>query len=223
MPRSVSMCSAVAELGAELRHVLVDGARAAGELEAPDPLEQLLAREREAGVLHEAGEQVELLHREVERGARPRSFAGAALQLHVSERQDIGRRLGLRPPQHRLDPRDELARAERFRHVVVCAQLQAEHTVDLLVARREHDHRRLGAGADLSADLEAVDAGEPDVEHHEAERVPLELHQAILAAAHPHHPVAVALQVGAHQVADVEVVFDDEDGAVHAPPRREGR
>ena len=72
----------------------------------------------------------------------------------------VARRPRLRPPQHGLDARDQLARAEGLGHVVVGAELEAEHPVDLLVARRERDHRRLAERPDAPADLEPVDAGQ---------------------------------------------------------------
>src|ERR1043166_6918086 len=39
------------------------------------------------------------------------------------------------PPQDHVPPRDQLARAERFGHVIVAADLQPQHAVDLVVAR----------------------------------------------------------------------------------------
>ena len=46
-----------------------------------------------------------------------------------------------RPPQHRADAASELADRERLGDVVVGAQLEAEHLVDLVVARGQHDDR----------------------------------------------------------------------------------
>src|SRR5690348_7199117 len=56
----------VSELAPELRDVHVDGARAARIGHPPDEIEQTLAREDDAGVLEEAGEEVELLARELD-------------------------------------------------------------------------------------------------------------------------------------------------------------
>ena len=50
---------------------------------------------------------------------------------------------------------DELTRRERLRDVVVGAQLEARDAVDLLVARRQHQHGEPRAGADGAADVEA--------------------------------------------------------------------
>src|ERR1700749_4562799 len=44
----------------------------------------------------------------------------------------------------RGDARDQLARAERFCHVVVAADLEPEHAVDLLVPRGQKQDRHVG-------------------------------------------------------------------------------
>ena len=51
----------VAELAPQLANVDVDGPRVAREGVAPDPLEQLVARQHEAAMVEELPEQVELL------------------------------------------------------------------------------------------------------------------------------------------------------------------
>ena len=59
---------------------------------------------------------------------------------------------------------EQLARRERLGDVVVRATLEAHHAIDLLAARGHHDDRRRDAGAQLAADLEAVDPGEHEIE-----------------------------------------------------------
>ena len=71
-PRTVRIELRVAELAPQLRDVDVDGARAAGVGHPPDEVEQLLAREHDAGMLEEAREQVELLARQLDRARRRR-------------------------------------------------------------------------------------------------------------------------------------------------------
>ena len=69
--------------------------------------------------------------------------------------------------EHRLHAGDELGRRERLGDVVVGAELEAEHPVDLGVAGGEEDHRDRRGLAQAAAHLEAVDVGEADVEHDE--------------------------------------------------------
>ena len=76
--------------------------------------------------------------------------------------------VAVRAAQQRLDPAHQLAQAERLGQVVVGAELEADDLVDLVVARRQDQDRHLGAGgADAAQHLEAVDAGQADVEDHE--------------------------------------------------------
>ena len=76
--------------------------------------------------------------------------------------------LGPSGPAHAgLDPGHELAGAERLGDVVVGSQLEAEHAVDLVVASgAEEDRRPVAVGPQPAADLDPVQAGQPDVEHH---------------------------------------------------------
>ena len=55
------------------------------------------------------------------------------------------RRSGADAAQDRLDARDELARVERLRQVVVGADLEADDLVDVLVAGGQHQDRHVGA------------------------------------------------------------------------------
>jgi hypothetical protein len=69
--------------------------------------------------------------------------------------------------QQGAQPRLQLAQRERLDQVVVGAGVEALDAVVDGVARGEHEHRRAVAGlAHAPADLEAVDAGHADVEHH---------------------------------------------------------
>ena len=94
---------------------------------------------------------------------------------------DLGRGAAVDPAQHRLHPCDELGGRERLREVVVAAELEPEHAVDLAVARGEEDHRDLRRLPQALAHLEAVDVGEPDVEHDEARPVGAHRFEARLA------------------------------------------
>ena len=59
-----------------------------------------------------------------------------------------------------------------FGHVVVGAELEPGDAVGLLVAGGQHHDRHVRVRADPAADLEAVDAGQADVEHDQLHRVP---------------------------------------------------
>ena len=138
----------------------------------------------------------------------------------VVELDAVVARRGLGAAEDRLHAGDELARRERLRDVVVGADLEPGDTVGLLVARREHENRHRGLRADAAADLEAVDAGQADVEHDEADRVPRELRERLLAGAHPDHAIAVTAEVRPHDRADRLLVLDEEHRSARLPRRQ---
>ena len=74
----------------------------------------------------------------------------------------LGRPIGA--AQDRADPCDELARAERLGQVVVGAELEPEELVQLVVARRQHHDRDRRVAPQLAGDVEAVEAGQAEVE-----------------------------------------------------------
>ena len=127
-----------------------------------------------------------------------------------------------RPAQGRLDAGDEHPRAERLGHVVVRAAAQAGDDVVLLALGGEHDHRQRAGGLLLAhrpADLDAVAAGQHQVEHHGVEPLAAEQLQGLLAGVGAGDVEAGADQVVADQLLDVGVVLDDEYGwFVHVPP-----
>ena len=135
------------------------------------------------------------------------------------------RQVAIRPAEEGLDPAHQLAQAERLRQVVVGAELEADHLVDLVVAGGEDEDRHLGAGRpDAAQDLEAVDAGEPDVEDDQVGRLVGRDVEALLARARDGDLVAFLLERVLDPARDRVLVFDDEDGGCHAadatPARR---
>ena len=113
--------------------------------------------------------------------------------------------------EDRLDARRELARREGLRDVVVGAELEPRDAVGLLVARRQHDDRHLRLCAHLAAHLEAVDAGQADVEDDEPHRMAAKLGDRLLAGAEPDHaPAVLLLEVGLDEAPDRVVVLDEK-------------
>jgi hypothetical protein len=114
-------------------------------------------------------------------------------------------------PRERPYPRDQLARRERFAHVVVGAELEPDHAIDLIAARGDHHDRQPAAfAAQRAHDIEAVDDGEPHVEQQQVRAGP--------DGAQRRGPVArfraaksFARQMVDEQFANREVVFRDDD------------
>ena len=65
------------------------------------------------------------------------------------------------------DARHELPEPERLHDVVVGADFEEPHAVELVLAGSDDDDRNLGAGADAPTHLPTVEIGEPEIEQHE--------------------------------------------------------
>jgi hypothetical protein len=136
----------------------------------------------------EEDEQIELLVGERHRRAIDAHLPAAGVHLDPVAHDDH-RRLGSRrprrggavPAQDGLDASDDLAWRERLDDVVVGPELQADHAIDLTVACGQEENRHEALQPDTPADLEAVDARQPDVEDHQSRPVLCHQLQAALS------------------------------------------
>ena len=173
------------------------------------------------GMAHKELEQLELPQRQADPGAVEEDLVGVEVETETPAVEKLVRGrdlLAMGAPHDRTDARHELARAEGFGDVVVGAQLEAEHAIHLGRLRGQHDDwktlRRLGH-PELAADLEAVGAGQHEVEHDERRALLRDLREGGLARLRFAHGVAVLLEVEANELADVLLVLHDEDRAPH--------
>ncbi len=116
---------------------------------------------------------------------------------------------------------DELSGREGLRHVVVGAELEAEHPIDLAGARGQHEDRKVGirSAAHPAADLHAVDrAGQPDVEHGEHRLLVADRVQPTLTVLRLDDPKPRIVEVEIEQIGDVGIVLDDHDRLLSCHP-----
>ena len=173
------------------------------------------------GMAHKELEQLELPQRQADPCAVEEDLVGVEVEAKPPALEELVRGrdlLAVGAPHDRTDARHELARAEGLGDVVVGAELEAEHAIHLGRLRGQHDDRktlrRLGH-PEPAADLEAVGAGQHEVEHEEGRALLGDLREGGLAGLRFAHGVTVLLQVEADELPDVLLVLDDEDGAPH--------
>ncbi len=208
----------------------VDRARLDINVLAPHRVEQLLAREDTAGMLHEVAQQAKL------GGAKMHRLAAADHTVGDQVHDDVGvgkRLVGQRGPdaaQHGADTRHQLGRRERLGDVVVGAGVEAAHAIALLTARRQHDDRQVGGGglaAQLPANLDPRHQRQHPVEQDEIGRVVLHRGERLLAVIGDRDVEACLLEVVAQQLDQCGLVLDDQHARLQrralAVAPREGR
>ena len=148
----------------------VNRARFAEKILAPDRGQQLLARERPAGVCHERVQQLELLERELDTDAVGRNDVLTEVHLKAADADQLLLfRRAAAAAQHRTDSRGHLHHAERLCKIVVRAEVKADDLVVLVALGRRHDDRDVGrarVGFQALEDGYAVLARQHDVEHY---------------------------------------------------------
>ena len=185
--------------------------RVVADRPAPDLLQQVLARVRRTRVREQEAQQVELTHGQGEHRTVAGRHVGGLVDDQVAVDQPLRRRGGAGTTQHGVDPQDQLARAERLADVVVRAGLETHHPVGLLPQRGQHDHGHVAAGPQPTADLQAVDAGQHQVEHDQVGGGVAHHAQRGLAVGRLDHLVLVGAQVGDDHLTHGVVVVDHQD------------
>ncbi len=70
-------------------------------------------------------------------------------------------------PQNRTHSQQQFSGAERLRQIVICAAFEAGNAIGLFALGSQHDDGHLGLGANHPQHLEAIDAGQHDIENDE--------------------------------------------------------
>jgi hypothetical protein len=206
------------EFRADAAHVGVDGPLGHEVVPSVGPLHELAAGEDDARALEERGEGAELGGREHHDLSPHGDLVAAQLDADVAVHQHLARGVGLAvvgAPQERLDPRHQLARRERLHHVVVAAQLETEHPINLVAPRGQKEHGLLVLLPELAAEGEAVGVGQHHVEDHQVEGALLEREARGGAVARGAHGEPLALKGHLHHLADAGLVIGHEDVRCH--------
>src|SRR6478609_36853 len=157
------------DLAPEVGDVGLDDAGLAAEVVVPDVVEDLQLGEHPVGVEQQVAQQLELGGGQVDDAATAAHLVAVLVELEVVE-AERGAVVGLpaSAAQDRPDAGDDLFEAERLGDVVVPAHGEALDLVASRVASGDEDDRLLSAAvAQATGHLEAVNVGEPDVEHDE--------------------------------------------------------
>ena len=114
-------------------------------------------------------------------------------------------------PELGANPRQQLSQLEGLRDVVDSTGIQPHHDVELLVARRQHDHfeQRVGS-VDPAADVQAIHVRESEVEQDQV-RLPADRGgRGLVAGSLPAHIEVVPGERSDERGADAFVVLDEQ-------------
>ena len=219
-PRTVRISSGsrgvALDLLAQVPDVHVDRPRLAVVRASPDALEQLPPAEDDAGVARQEREELELDEGQLDRLAAHLHRAAREVDHDLAAVDDLvaaARMVRCRgAAQERTHAAAELPDREGLRDVVVGAELEPEHLVELVVAGGEHDDRHRALRAKAAADLESVDFWQHDVEDDEVDGLLAEAAQRLVAVAGLDDPVPVPLERVREKRLDRVLVVDEQDG-----------
>lgn len=121
--------------------------------------------------------------------------------------------------QLRLDARQQHAWLDRLVHVVVRTEFEAQHFVELFVARGHHDDHAVELLARLAANLEPVLAGKVHVENHQVRAALENRRHGVVAVQHGLDFVFVFAQITGDQRGQAVIVFDKQDPEWHGANR----
>ena len=119
--------------------------------------------------------------------------------------------LTLAPAQNGLNPQEQLAHAERLHHVVVRAELETDHAIDLFALRRQHHHRdcpRPRTFLELLADLRSGNIGKHQIEQNEIGSLPARQAQPFCSELRDDGIVAGLFQVVGKDLLQILLIFD---------------
>ena len=118
------------------------------------------------GFLRQHRQQSELDLGQREQLAAAGDPVGVQIDLQVVDAEYVRRlHAAAHPAQHGANTRHQFAGRERFNHIVVRTQLQPDQAVGLVRACGEHDDRHVGGAAQRPANVQAVHAGEVQIQN----------------------------------------------------------
>src|SRR5262245_45161220 len=196
---------------AQPRHLHIDIADVAAE---PRRLRQFLARHRLSRLLRQYRQETGLGGGEVNNGVAAEQFAAREVETKIAKADFTRRRRRAGPAlQDIADAQDELARLERLDEVIIGAVLEAVDPILGLSHRRQqqdrHAHPRILA--QRAGQREAALARHHDIEHNEIEGKARELGARLGRVRGAGHAEAAVREVAAQQLAQPQIVIDNEE------------
>src|ERR1051326_811245 len=203
---------------ANAANVDIDRARSYEGGVAPDGVEKVITREDASLVTGKVVEQAELGGGGGDHAAADREGHGRGVDFDVANFHGARWKRAFEAAQDSVDAGDKLAGAEGLRNIVIGAEFEPEDAVRLAAFRGEENYRHGGEPGGLTdgaAEVEAVFAGNHDLQNQERVALPVGVGAKGAAGWVDAHGEAFIFQVMADQAGNVGIVFNDEDAGLH--------
>jgi hypothetical protein len=198
------------------RDVHIDGAIESLQDLRLHHVHQHLPRHDALRMLGEGQQQTKLVGSDGTHLAVLANFAGAAVDLEPAKSQNIVRD-GPSTTQDGPEPREQLARLEGLRQIVVRPQLEADHAVHGVAQRSQHQNRRSGASTDLPTYIKAIHVGQHQVEDDGVEVFPRVQQESGCASGRPSRTETRPVEIVADQIGKAVVVLNQQNAVRHRP------
>ena len=155
-------------------------------------------------------EQLELAHGELDELPAAGELPGDQVDVEIADAE--ARRLRLAPAAHeRTEAGQQLGEGKRLHQIVVGARVEPVHTVLDAVARRDHQHRRAQAAPPQGRqDLDAVPAGQTQVQEDHVERLGIDAIERAFPGSLDDDVVLLVLETLSKRVGHLLLILDDE-------------
>ena len=170
--------------------------------------EDLFLRQHLLAILHEIAQQLILNFAEVDLFFSAEHLRSLPVDRDAAARHRRARRLRL---QNAANARPEHRQREGLRHVIGDAKLQRLHFVHLGIARCQHEHRRRTHAVQLCHEVKSAAIRQIAIEQQQIPRRLLEQRSGVAQRPRLCRFVSLQLQRKRQPLAQIAVVFDDED------------
>lgn len=156
-------------------------------------------------------EEVEFEAGELDPGVAVADFAGAEIEDEGADAELGDGAVWGDATEHRTESCKQFAGSERFREVIVGADLETNHPIGLVPFCGQHHNGDVRAEAEAPEHLEAVDAGEHDVEDHGVDRLGGKPGEPRFAVGRCDDDDAVPREVLLDEGAETDVIVNQQD------------
>ncbi len=182
----------------------------------PDVPGQCVSRYDLIFMAHQVFEKFKFPHRQIHALNPSDDFSGNEIHVEIANAQ-MQRVFGSSSPQQCPDAGKKFSEGEGFHQIVVCAAVQAMHTILKSIARGQKENRSFKTAlTDRGEHLNAVAARQHPIEKNDVELCSIDLKESLFTGGRKCYVVALSLEPLLQRMGNFLFVFNDQDSHVAA-------